>query len=523
MKSIDEVASLPLSHSSTETIDRAVVWDDGLIERATVDRRLFESLLTSGGDERIAIDPANSRNRYGAPAGKACDEVWLASSTASAISSRGYEAALEALRCLTGVDRKSPLSGWFDRIRDRLGALFGIPQAEIILSSSGTELELIALVLARHIMLRPLTNVVIAPAETGRGVPLAAAGRTFLKTTPFAAEVECGRLLGGLEESRVEIVEIRDQKGVPLAADSIDDAVVRSAEANIAGGRDVLVHLLDCSKTDRTGLRRATASALMARYSGRLVVVVDACQLRCSREQIKADLDAGFMVMITGSKFAGGPPFAGALLLPPWIVQRLQSIKLPQGLFAYTAANDWPLALRERLQGCFVATANVGMGLRWEAALAELERLFSLDTALRARVTARFSALVCEHASSLCFDLIDRDHRDGDIRHRTIFPIVTCDGNGRPLAADAVQRALRTPLQEGIAGVSGRVFHVGQSVAVGHRSALRVCLSAPEIIGVGERMRAGKDFDAAFAPLAADVADLFGKWRRIASLPFDPG
>src|SRR5258708_231112 len=292
MKSIDDVASFPLSHSSTDAIDRAIVWDDGLFGRAAADRRLFESILTSGGDERIAIDPATGRNRYGAPPGKACDEVWLSSSTASAISSRGYEAALAAVRCLAGAHQKWPASGWFDRIRDRLLALFGIPQTEIILSSSGTELELIALVLARHILHRPLTNVVIAPAETGRGVPLAAAGRYFLGTTPFAAEVECGRLLGGLEasESQVEIVEIRDRMCVPLSADSIDDAVVRSVEANIAAGSDVLVHLLDCSKTDRTGLRRATASALMARYPRRLVVLVHACQLPCLREQIKAGL-----------------------------------------------------------------------------------------------------------------------------------------------------------------------------------------------------------------------------------------
>jgi hypothetical protein len=525
MKSIDDVASFPPPHSTTNGINRATVWDDGLFERAAADARLFEAILTCGGDERIAIDPATGRNRYGAPPGKACDEVWFSSSTASAISPRGYEAALEALRSLADTHKKWPVSGWFDRIRDRLGALFGIPQSEIILSSSGTELELIALVLSRNILQRPLTNVVIAPTETGRGVTLAAAGRYFLGTTPFAAEVECGRLLDGMEasESKVEIVEIRDQKGVPLGADRIDDAVARSVEAIIAGGGDAVVHLLDCSKTDRTGLRRRTASALMERYPGRLVVVVDACQLRCSREQIQADLDAGFMVMMTGSKFAGGPPFAGALLLPPSIVARLQSIKLPRGLFAYTAANDWPYALRGRLEGCFVAAANVGIGLRWEAALAELERLFALDDALRGRVTTRFSALVCEHASSsACFDLIDRGHGDADIPHRTIFPIVTSDGNGTAMAADAMQRALRTPFRAG-AGVSSRVFHVGQSVAVGHRTALRVCLGAPDIIDVGERMRAGREFDAAFAPLAADLADLFGKWTHLASLPFQPG
>lgn len=499
-------------------MDLAAVWDDGLFERAAINRPLFEAILTSGGDERIAIDPATGRNRYGAPAGKACDEVWFSSSTASAISPRGYEAALGAVRGLAAAHKKWPVSGWFDRIRDRLAALFGIPHAEVILSSSGTELELIALVVARNIQHRPLTNVVLAPTETGRGVSLAAAGRHFLGSAPFAAKVECGRLLEGLEadESKVEIVEIRDRNGVPRSADSIDDAVVRSVEAIIASGRDVLVHLLDCSKTNRTGLRRDTAAALMATYPGRLLVVVDACQLRCSREQIRADLNAGFMVMMTGSKFAGAPPFAAALLLPPGIVARLRSVKLPQGLLAYTAANDWPAGPRGRLEGGFIASTNFGMGLRWEAALGELESLFALDNAFHARVIARFSELVCQQISSASgFELIDRDHADGNIQHQTIFPIVTSEGNGMPLAADAMHRALRTPFQAGIADGPGRIFHVGQSVEVGSRSAIRVCLSAPQMIDVGERMRAGQGFDAAFAPLAADLADLFGKWSYV--------
>jgi hypothetical protein len=33
-------------------------------------------------------------------------------------------------------------------------------------------------------------------------------------------------------------------------------------------------------------------------------------------------------------------------------------------------------------------------------------------------------------------------------------------------------------------------------------------------------MRAGTGFDAVFAPLAADVADFFGKWSYVAPLPF---
>ena len=512
MKLLD-IPPLPPSQIPS-VIDRAAVRGDGLFERAATNRQLFESLLTSGGDERIAIDAATGRNRYGAPAGQARDEIWFSSSTASAISPRGYEAALGAVRYLAAAPAKWPVSGWFDRIRDRLAVLFGIPQAEVILSSSGTELELIALFLARTIQHRPLSNVVLAPTETGRGVSLAAAGRHFLGTAPFAAEVERGRLLDGLGETKVEIVEIRDRDGVPLPADRVDDAVVRSVKTIIARGDDVLLHLLDCSKTSRTGLRRATAAALTAQYPGRLLVVVDACQLRCSREQMRADVDAGFMVMMTGSKFAGGPPFAGALLLPAGIVERLRSAKLPNGLLAYTAANDWPLGPRGRLEGGFVTSANFGMGLRWEAALGELESLYALDSALRARVMARFSEVVCRHvSSSSCVELVDRDHADGNIRHPTIFPIVTCGENGMPLAADVMHRGLRNSFQAG--GAAGRIFHVGQPVEIGSRSAVRVCLSAPGITEVGERMRAGQGFDSAFAPLAADLADLFCKWSYV--------
>jgi hypothetical protein len=148
MRSIDDIPSFPPSHSNTNGMNRAAAGDDGLFERAATNRALFESILTGGGDERIAVDPATGRNRYGTPVGKACDEVWFSSSTASAVSPRGYEAALQALRCLAGAHQKWPVSGWFDRMRDRLAALFGIPQAGVILSSSGTELELIALVLA---------------------------------------------------------------------------------------------------------------------------------------------------------------------------------------------------------------------------------------------------------------------------------------------------------------------------------------------------------------------------------------
>jgi hypothetical protein len=486
-------------------------------ERTTPYLQSFEQLLASGGDERIAIDPSTGRNRYGIPRGKACEEAWFSSSTATAISPRGYHAALQVYGSVIDARDIRAILAWFDRLRARLTRLFGIPGSAVILSASGTELELIALFLARGILRLPLTNLVIAPEETGRGVPLAAAGRHFLGSAPFGEKVERGLLIEGFEspESAVETIEIRDKCGMPLSSDFVDNEVVQRVEANVSNGRCALIHLLDCSKTERRGLRRSTASALMARYSGRVLVAVDSCQLRCSPEQIRADLHAGFMVMITGSKFAGGPPFAGAILLPPEVVDRLHRLELPAGLLAYMAAEDWPADLRGRAGREFIAGVNVGAGLRWEAALAELERFFSLPAQLRESVAKAFANAVQGHVrGNGCLEMIDQP---SDEPGRTIFPIVTVAGDDRRLASEIVHRSLRLPLpNDSLSGKSKRIFHVGQPVPIGSGSALRVCLSASQVVDAAENIANGQAFGAAVAPLMADIDGLFLKWERIA-------
>ena len=82
-----------------------------------------------------------------------------------------------------------------------------------------------------------------------------------------------------------ETVEIRDRLSAALASDVIDREAVRRVDEKVSNGRCVLIHLLDCSKTNRSGLRRSTASQLVEKYVGRDLVIVDSCQLRCTQEQ----------------------------------------------------------------------------------------------------------------------------------------------------------------------------------------------------------------------------------------------
>lgn len=490
---------------------------------AGADLSLFDAALTGGGDERIAPD-LTARNRYGVPAGRAPGEVWFSSSTATAVSTRGYAAALAAFQRLADAGANvDVMSTWFDRIRERLLGQVGLPGTAAILSASGTEAELIVRVLAGNLLPSAFASVVVAPTETGSGVPLAAEGRHFLGSAPFARDVPRGQLLQGLAATAaaVEAIAIRDPSGDALPVETIDDEVVASVEAAIGRDRCALLHVLDCSKTNRGGPSRATALALQQRYRERLLVVVDACQLRCAWDQVRQDLEAGFVVMVTGSKFAGGPPFSGAILLPPQIVDRLRLAALPPGLFAYSAANDWPAVLRGALNVPFTVPANVGLGLRWEAALAELEALAGLAPDLRERVTARFAEIVRQHVGSCAaFELLDAAAAPAT-PSQTIFPIVTRARNSA--SAERLHRALRAPMTADPAECQGRVYHVGQPVTVGHRSALRVCLSAPHIIAVGEGVRAGRTFEDAFAPLAADLNALFLKWLSLASRDEQPG
>src|SRR5580704_18132059 len=80
-------------------------------------------LIASGGDDRIWLDPVTRRNRYGVPAAPAADELWFSSSTASAVSARGWTAAGEALERLTTPGRHT-IAAFFDALRLRLLALY---------------------------------------------------------------------------------------------------------------------------------------------------------------------------------------------------------------------------------------------------------------------------------------------------------------------------------------------------------------------------------------------------------------
>src|ERR1700689_232514 len=68
--------------------------------------------LRSGGDFRIAVDPLSGRNKSGVPPAPAEEEIWFSSSTASAISPLGFDAASAAYdRLFADGEGRGPAPG----------------------------------------------------------------------------------------------------------------------------------------------------------------------------------------------------------------------------------------------------------------------------------------------------------------------------------------------------------------------------------------------------------------------------
>ena len=460
---------------------------------------LLVMFLAGGGDSRIVIGP-DGRNPYGAPARPPQREIWFASCTASPISARGWRAASSALpRAFDAAGAEN----WFDSLRGRLLALLAPPGAGAALCASGAQAEFAALVLARALdgaLARPVVNILVGRDETGRGSPLAASGKHFLDTAPFGPAARGERITGWeAGDISLETIDLRDSGGAPIPPEEVEAQAEKVVEAALARGARVLLHVMDCSKTGLAGPSRDFAAQMRARAPDDVCVVVDACQLRCAPAQIRADLEAGFLVMVTGSKFAGGPAFSGALLIPPIIMAALDShraIDWPAGLAAHCACLDWPAALRTKMRGPFGALSNPGLGLRWEAALAELEPFCALDPALPALARKNFAA-EARRLAALAGAITDREDEGGT-------GILTLFGQTRDNAyadAGAVAQRLRR-----------RGFFLGQKVALGGADALRLCLSAPQIVDFSARCASG-GVEEGLAPLLGDLRRLFAAWR----------
>jgi len=461
----------------------------------------LDTLLVCGGDLRLALDARDRVNAYGCAASPE-PGIWnFASSTASTISQAAYDRAALAREELMHKCLLDEVEIAFDArcedMREELrGHLQLSPRADIVFSPSGTDSQLHALLLARGVLGAQPMTIVVGADQTGSGTGHTARGHHFSTMTASGLAVRKDGVVVGLAGDSI-MIPLRDAaSGIAMRADA-DAAVMRAIEDSLAQGRCILLHIMDSSKLGWRAPSAACLDEIARRWPRKVQVVVDACQARLGRRRLRSYLDRGYMVLMTGSKFFGGPAFSGALLVPKGLSRSIDRIgAIAPGILDYAGRCDWPMAWTA-LRSRFERRPNFGQWLRWEAALSEIGSYYAVPGAFRAKALAELSAGI-DSMIALSPSLRPVPHAceatgadDEEFTHTTIFPF-TLLRDGKPISiaeTGAVHRALARDMNEEIGGsaadrqVAAQRCLIGQPVRLERpdeapQSVLRLCVGA---------------------------------------------
>jgi len=358
-----------------------------------------EHLLMSGGDSRLIVDDETGLNTYGCSPRPRPWAITFSSCTASSISDIAFQEA-EWLRQSLLLDAwKGSLIGRCEaelqHIRGSISRVFEleqVPGTEIILTPSGTDSEFYALYFAMGASEHRICNILISSTEIGSGTVYAAGGRHYDTLAPHSCDVEAGMSLEGFPCHRVGIstLELRHNNGALLTTDELNSATETLVTKAINKGERVLIHLLDCSKTGIGGPGIDTIRELRRKHPALVTVVVDAAQMRLGRESLRRYLGEGFMVLFTASKFFTGPPFSGALLVPPTVAREVPGLDpLPPGFTSYSTRWDLP-HVWQKLATALEPEANLGLLLRWRSAIWEMTAFHSVSSSDKYRTLKTF-------------------------------------------------------------------------------------------------------------------------------------
>jgi len=498
-----------------------------------------EAIMETGGDIRLARDPLSALNGYGASHRPRPWAVTFASSTASSSSERGYAAAdaarLRTTARMLAAGRRPAVRGLLEEARDGLRRLYGLgADFAVALAASGTDTELLALAVT-HLALpvRPVTNILVAPEETGSGVPMAARGLHFAVDTAFGHDVSrAAPIAGFFPDTALGAIALRDEVGAPRPAAVVEAEIAVAVAEGLAAGRRVIVHVLDLSKTGLLAPGMACLRRLRAAHGDEFEIVVDACQGRLSPASVGHYLALDAIVLLTGSKFFTGPPFAGAALIPPALAARFRKSTLPAGLDAYFGRDDF-------WADCPAADAlppvgNYGLALRWHAALAEMAALFAVPPAARAEILRRFAAVVGEEiAANPALTLLPAPPMARGAEDEAwercpsifSFALAVAGEDVDPDGARAVYRWLNADVSAALPGldareraVAERICHIGQPVKFARGDGRMVGVLR---VSAGARLISGEPSHSGFAPAARltrefdDLRLVFAKIRLL--------
>jgi len=455
----------------------------------------LDLLLTEGGDPRLAISMIDNMNSYGCRPAPRPEAITFASTTASSISEHAYLRAAEARYNLMEAAAKSTEEKVFDacieQMRRSLKSCLSLEneKAEVIFTPSGTDGQLIALFIAREMLGPHVASIV--------GTVFTAKGQHFNTYTAQGVAVKKGEAVTALVESVANVdIPLRDDSGKTRSFEEMDRLVISAIEVAVSKDEKVLLQTMDSSKLGWRSPSQKCLDEVSKRWPQDVLVVVDACQMRLSRNRIKEYLKRNYIVLLTASKFFTAPPFCGALLVPAVISAKLAGIKsVPAGLCDYSNRSDWPTEW-PGIKAALPSRLNFGQWLRWEAGIEEMRAYFKVPQRERQASLKSFETVATQClANSRSLKLLAAQTRDNsdttddeEMAVRTIFPF-TVSRDGNLLSADACKK-LYLSLNKDVSALlpssataqekqlAARPCHIGQPVPLPEGAVLRISAGA---------------------------------------------
>ena len=469
--------------------------------------RPTEDLLMSGGDLRLNIDENDLLNKYGCRPFPRPAAFTFASSTATSVSNYAFDKAEKARSILINRSLSNTIENATNEYSELLksnlrNALSIDDNCEIIFSPSGTDSSLQIAAITQIITTKEITHVLVGSEETGSGVPAALKGLHFEKTTALGIPITKGDQIDGFRDVEVAPIPFRDENGSLKSSSQIDMEVFDAVFEAHKTGRHVVLHAIDQSKLGYQSPSPELIEKINTIENLSLQIIVDGAQLRLDVKDINNYLDKGYILMVTGSKYFTGPPYAGALIVPKSIGDAIESVKaiLPTGLTEYFNRYDWPTnwECSKLLSDGF----NYGTYMRWNAAIVEMKRYFETPILYRnlgiemfcnfveesIKESSILEQLYEEHSSSITYSSDEFGLRT----IRTIFPFFIKKGDVildvedvkklyMLLNSDISDHFKEESLE--INRLAAQKCHIGQAVTVKHKqnkksAILRISLGA---------------------------------------------
>lgn len=522
-------------------------------------REAVAKLLELGGDERSVVNPKTGLTKYNTVPVPCQGAIVRSSCTSNVPFEEGMQRGIDLLRQLVLEARRLGLNTEGRRqeaspedlfrkllsdVRERIRGVFMLSESDTItLFPSGTDAELLPLLVAVARALRNseerspnVFNVVTASGEVGSGTFQAAVGKHFASQLPSGqakADVKEGvfDLPGGFLCEGINLA-MRDENGTLREKSELDkqveDTVAEALATKDESGRPkygcAVVHIVLGSKTAQSMPSEACIERLVDKYGDLIVPVVDACQGRLRQSAVRDHLEKKRVVLSTGSKFYGGPPFAGVCFLPPSIAveleerlgasQEAQQMVKESRLNAYVGnslISDDLLVLKSLLPS---RPLNYGTLMRWTVALHGMEAFYAemgmsdriatmsgWSSKVREIVSDRDSPLIKLMNDPACKKLADDEESEAALSTIVSFHCYCNRGTPEqaadPMTVDElrkVQNLLATDMSKAyphltlLASTKARCF-IGQPVDLTSNGSkgptanvLRVAASAPMIV-----------------------------------------